>query len=329
MAKYLNNTGLKHLTEWISSKLAEKLSLNGGTLTGAFAVKSASPIVFLRDTDVDTAADEPVSANQYNGVNIQDKNNVTMGRIYHAARTDKTSQAYLEAVKLGDTSKTAAVGVIYPGDGTAPYGYAPAAALNCPSNAIATAGFVKNNAPVKYANIIGGDYNTLTTIGIHEMQGTADSPTSNTPDGNHANNNYYVTVIRHSSTYLTQIAVSVRGDKSIWIRSLANSVWNEWTRINPGQTAAIGTSSTAQALKPGCTKAMIEFWKNAVASSAGSNSTTIYDSVLVTGLSGSMTAVNGKSISSGPDHAFVYSISTAGAVTPTGNFSKWRITWFN
>ena len=70
---------------------------------------------------------------------------------------------------------------------------------------------------------------------------------------------------------------------------------------------------------------LIEFWKTSV----GSNSYTVYDSAYVTGLSNKMTAVPNVNVKSGPDFAFTYGISAAGAITVSGNFSKYRITYFN
>ena len=88
--------------------------------------------------------------------------------------------------------------------------------------------------PAKAANVLGGDYNDLKTNGIFEMQGMADNPTTNTPNGAHANNNFYVQVFVRSATYLTQIATSVRSDKTQYIRSLSNGVWNDWEKIKSG-----------------------------------------------------------------------------------------------
>ena len=121
-------------------------------------------------------------------------------------------------------------------------------------------------------------------------------------------------VSAHAQTYVRYIDGSGVGS---WCRDVIDIV--------------IGTSSAQIAYKTGYTKALIEFWKTLVGTgtTASTCSSTVYDSVLVTDLSSSMTAVNGKSISSGPDFSFVYSISTGGAITPSGNFSKYRITYFN
>lgn len=88
--------------------------------------------------------------------------------------------------------------------------------------------------PAKAASVLGGDYNELKTNGIFEMQGNAASPTANTPNGNHTNNNFYVQVFYRNPKYLTQIATSVRADKTQYIRSLNNGVWNNWEKIKSG-----------------------------------------------------------------------------------------------
>ena len=81
--------------------------------------------------------------------------------------------------------------------------------------------------------------------------------------------------------------------------------------------------------QPNRTKALIEFWKTSVGSGSGNPSYTIYDSAYVTGLSNKMTAVSNVNVKSGPDFAFTYGISAAGEITVSGNFSKYRITYFN
>ena len=95
------------------------------------------------------------------------------------------------------------------------------------------------------------------------------------------------------------------------------------------QIVKMGSSYTTIKYQPNRTKALIEFWKTSVGDGSGNPSYTVYDSAYITGLSNKMTAVNSVTINSGPDFAFVYSISKAGAITVSGNFSKYRITYFN
>ena len=95
------------------------------------------------------------------------------------------------------------------------------------------------------------------------------------------------------------------------------------------QIVKMGSSPATIPYQSNRTKALIEFWKTAVGTGSSDPSYTVYDSAYVTGLSSSMTAVNGVAIKAGPDFAFAYSISAAGAITVSGNFSKYRVTYFN
>lgn len=95
------------------------------------------------------------------------------------------------------------------------------------------------------------------------------------------------------------------------------------------QIVKMGSSPTKIKYQSHRTKALIEFWKTSVGSGSSNPSYTVYDSVYVTGLSNKMTAVNGVTINSGPDFAFVYSISKDGEISVIGNFSKYRVTYFN
>lgn len=95
------------------------------------------------------------------------------------------------------------------------------------------------------------------------------------------------------------------------------------------QIVKMGSPPETIKYQPNRTKALIEFWKTSVGGGSGSHSYTIYDSAYVTGLSNKMTAVTHVNVKSGPDFAFTYSISAAGAITVSGNFSKYRITYFN
>lgn len=95
------------------------------------------------------------------------------------------------------------------------------------------------------------------------------------------------------------------------------------------QIVKMGSSPTKIKYQSHRTKALIEFWKTSVGTGSSNPSHTVYDSVYVTGLSNKMTAVPGTTIKSGPDFAFVYSISSAGEISVSGNFSEYRITYFN
>lgn len=94
------------------------------------------------------------------------------------------------------------------------------------------------------------------------------------------------------------------------------------------QIVKMGSAQATIKYQTGRTKALIEFWKTSVGG-GGRSSSTVYDSAYVTGLSNKMTAVNGVNIKAGPDFAFTYSISASGAITVSGTFSRYRITYFN
>lgn len=102
--------------------------------------------------------------------------------------------------------------------------------------------------PAKGANTVGIDYDTLITTGLFEVNGTSTNPTAHSPNGNDNDNNFYVIVYRHSSERCTQVAISTRADKSVYIRARSNSTWGEWTGFfisnNPHITSVTSTEST-------------------------------------------------------------------------------------
>lgn len=93
--------------------------------------------------------------------------------------------------------------------------------------------------PAQKGFVFGGDYNSLMTNGIYELLGTSDQPTQNAPNGNNSNNDCYVQVFAHSANYITQIATSGRRDKTQYIRSLSNGVWDSWEQIKSGDADTV------------------------------------------------------------------------------------------
>lgn len=93
--------------------------------------------------------------------------------------------------------------------------------------------------PAQKGVVLGGDYNSLMTNGIYELLGTSDQPTQNAPNGNNSNNDCYVQVFAHSANYITQIATSGRRDKTQYIRSLSNGVWDSWEQIKSGDADTV------------------------------------------------------------------------------------------
>ena len=93
--------------------------------------------------------------------------------------------------------------------------------------------------PAKANFALGLDYNSLTSNGIFELLGNESNPTKNAPNGNDASNNFYVQVFVHSTAFLTQIATSVRSDKTQYIRSMSNGTWNAWGKIKSGDADTV------------------------------------------------------------------------------------------
>lgn len=97
--------------------------------------------------------------------------------------------------------------------------------------------------PAQKGFVFGGDYNSLMTNGIYELLGTSNQPTQNAPDGNNSNNDCYVQVLAHSANYVTQIATSGRRDKTQYIRSFSNGVWDAWVKLKAGEADKAKTLS--------------------------------------------------------------------------------------
>lgn len=91
----------------------------------------------------------------------------------------------------------------------------------------------------------GTDYNDLTATGFYVIRGNADFPTVNAPDGKNDNNVFYVFHLNYSGSFMAQIAVSVRGGKTIYARTLIDTVWSAWTKITNAEDlpAAIETGT--------------------------------------------------------------------------------------
>lgn len=102
--------------------------------------------------------------------------------------------------------------------------------------------------PAKGDNTVGIDYDTLINTGLFEVNGTSTNPTTNSPNGNDSDNNFYVIVYRHSSSQCTQIAISAREDRSVYVRARRNSAWGVWTSFfinyKPHITSVATTGST-------------------------------------------------------------------------------------
>lgn len=80
------------------------------------------------------------------------------------------------------------------------------------------------------------DFNDYVEPGFYELIGSSSAPMSNAPisssNTSDSNGNWYVQVLRRGSTYVTQLAYSVRADTAVAIRTLSNGVWTNWRLIN-------------------------------------------------------------------------------------------------
>ena len=85
--------------------------------------------------------------------------------------------------------------------------------------------------PNKQACVYGADYNAFITSGFYEIMGDSNSPTQNAPTGNNSDNNFYLIVQARGLGYASQIATSVRSDKTIYIRNMIDGTWQSWSKI--------------------------------------------------------------------------------------------------
>lgn len=104
--------------------------------------------------------------------------------------------------------------------------------------------------PNKAGCVNGANYDDFTVSGFYEVLGNANNPTQNSPTGDETNNNFYLIVQRRSNEYCSQIAVSVRTDKSVYIRNKSNNIWGSWTKVADGGNAATVNGHTVNANVP-------------------------------------------------------------------------------
>lgn len=79
--------------------------------------------------------------------------------------------------------------------------------------------------------ITGADYNSFVITGFYEAQGSAEKPTQNAPNGIDTNNNFYIIVQQRGTSYVSQLAISVRADTEVYVRTMSNSTWNAWRKL--------------------------------------------------------------------------------------------------
>lgn len=187
----------------------------------------------------DTTNNKAIVTSTLDGTNTFHGNSESSTKLANA-RTIQTNLGNTSAASFNGTAN------VTPGiTGTLPISHGGTGATTA-AQALANLGFDSSAFyPAKGTCQYGIDYNSLiTTSGIYEVRGTSDYPTQNSPTGNETDNNFYVQVFRRSSTFLTQIAISVRTDKSIYIRSLANTTWNDWVLIKASTATKLATART-------------------------------------------------------------------------------------
>lgn len=175
------------------------------------------------------------------------------------------------------------------------------------------------NSNCLYMPRVQGDVNWLPDTGERTMIREFSSASANLPNSAW----YHILASRSADvSYGSQLAIGMTTN-DLYYRCYAAGNFENWHRA--GVDVVIGTSSGTVAYKSGYTKALIEFWKTTV----GSASRTVYDAALITGLSSSMTASTPSAISSGQDFAFALGNDASGGIIISGNYSKYKITYFN
>ena len=109
-----------------------------------------------------------------------------------------------------------------------------------------------NNGQVEVNTLKDGttslDFNDYLEEGKYELQGNADNTVVNFPtsslNSSATNCDWYLVVYARGSSYVTQVAYSVRADNAISIRSRDNGEWREWRLLfEDGVAQSIPTAS--------------------------------------------------------------------------------------
>lgn len=81
-------------------------------------------------------------------------------------------------------------------------------------------------------NVFGTDFNSYVMPGFYEILGSDSLPATNAPFANnnltYDNCNWHLLVLRRTTTYVTQIAFSVRSDIAAQMRNYVNGSWTAW-----------------------------------------------------------------------------------------------------
>lgn len=203
------------------------------------------------------------------------------------------------------------------------------------ASAAGKAGLVPAPAADKYASFLRGDgiwFNPFAAINVTTTAKNANSfsvpgvfyfaqdyTPINAPTGVV---NGYLIVIAVTTTNIKQIwlrhGTVNSNDHEIYIRSYNGTNWSSWAKCITSKDAAsltvcyqgsFNSGTVTKALPSGKTKCLI------IASKATTTHGLECGAHVLTGLSGSMTAVNHKALWSSPNFTMLCSISTAGAIT--------------
>ena len=103
----------------------------------------------------------------------------------------------------------------------------------------------------------GTDFNDLIDSGLYVIRGNSSFPTTNAPpEFNNADNVCYVLVMKYTSTFIKQIALSVRESNNIYVRTRNNNGWNPWSSLitTNGTNNETGTFTLIASESSGSTK---------------------------------------------------------------------------
>lgn len=103
--------------------------------------------------------------------------------------------------------------------------------------------------------LYGTDYDSLSKTGLYIIRGNNNYPTVSAPNDNNSNNLFYVFVMRYTASYYTQIAVNVRTENDVYIRSYSSDHWTEWKKFL-NYDAVISESGTWVPASESCTLAI-------------------------------------------------------------------------
>lgn len=120
-------------------------------------------------------------------------------------------------------------------------------------------GKLRSNNTVHNQNEVlwGTDFDDLIDSGLYVIRGNSSFPTTNAPpEFDNADNVCYVLVMKYTSTFIKQIALSVRESNNIYVRTRNNNGWNPWSSLitTNGTNNETGTFTLIASESSGSTK---------------------------------------------------------------------------